>query len=135
MGDVAIIVPTLRRPDSLTRALRSLFAQSGVGDRVSEIVVVDNAPSSSQTADLIARRYGGARAVRYVREDVPGLGRAHNAGLANLSSELALFTDDDVVVDPNWVAAMAARSRPWVARWRVATSATGSTAIMSGARW
>ena len=42
MADVAIIVPTLRRPQSLERALRSLFGQTGVADRVSEIVVVDN---------------------------------------------------------------------------------------------
>ncbi|QOF70863.1 polysaccharide deacetylase family protein [Aminobacter sp. SR38] len=101
----SVVIATRDRAESLARCLDSLLLQTY---QPFEIVVVDNAPSSSQTADLIARRYGGARAVRYVREDVPGLGRAHNAGLANLSSELALFTDDDVVVDPNWVAAMAA---------------------------
>ena len=56
MADVAIIVPTLRRPDSLARALGSLFAQARVGDRVSEIVVVDNDPSGSAEAGVEALR-------------------------------------------------------------------------------
>ena len=46
MGGVAILMPTLRRPDSLERALRSLFAQTGVSDRVQCIVVVDNDPAT-----------------------------------------------------------------------------------------
>lgn len=102
---VSVVIATHDRADSLARCLDSLIAQTY---QSFEIVVVDNAPSTYQTADLIAARYAGPRAVRYVRENIPGLGRAHNAGLANLSSEFALFTDDDVIVDPNWVAAMAA---------------------------
>ncbi|WP_242397170.1 glycosyltransferase family 2 protein [Brevundimonas abyssalis] len=45
-ADVAVIVPTLRRPDSLERALRSLFAQERVADRVCEIVIADNDPEA-----------------------------------------------------------------------------------------
>ena len=56
MADVAIIVPTLRRPVSLERALRSLFAQMRVGDRVLEIVVVDNDPSASARDGVEALR-------------------------------------------------------------------------------
>ena len=47
MSDVAVIVPTLRRPESLERALRSLFSQTGVADRLREIVVIDNDPQAS----------------------------------------------------------------------------------------
>ena len=54
MADVAIIVPTLRRPESLERALRSLFAQAGVGDRVSEIVVVDTPAALPVHSDIQA---------------------------------------------------------------------------------
>ncbi len=53
---VAVIVPTLRRPDSLTRALESLFAQTGVADRLAEIVVVDNDPAGSAAATVEAVR-------------------------------------------------------------------------------
>lgn len=101
----SVVIATRNRAESLARCLDSLLVQTY---EPFDIVVVDNAPSDRQTADLIATRYARGKAVRYVREDVPGLGRAHNAGLADISSELALFTDDDVIVDPNWVAAMAA---------------------------
>ena len=44
--DVAVLIPTLRRPDSLERALQSVFAQTAL-DRLSAIVVVDNDPAAS----------------------------------------------------------------------------------------
>jgi len=53
-ADVAVIIPTLRRPDSLERAVRSGLAQTGVADRLREIVVVDNDPQAS-SRDATAR--------------------------------------------------------------------------------
>jgi GT2 family glycosyltransferase len=100
---VAVIIATRDRADSLDRCLASLFDQTRVPD---EVVIVDNAPASSATADLLATRYQNR--ARYVLEPTPGLGRAHNAGLRNVETELVLFTDDDVVLDRHWVAAMAA---------------------------
>ena len=44
MQPVSVIVPTMRRPESLERALRSLFAQTA-RDRPA-IVVVDNDPAA-----------------------------------------------------------------------------------------
>ena len=102
-----------QRRHSHPRPRRQPGQMPGFADRPDLPVASRSSSSTTRrhrtaTADLIAARYAGPRAVRYVRENIPGLGRAHNAGLANLSSEFALFTDDDVVVDPNWVAAMAA---------------------------
>ena len=37
--DVAVVIPTMRRLESLTRALRSVFAQESVATRLREIVV------------------------------------------------------------------------------------------------
>ena len=48
--DVAIVIPTLRRPDELTRALRSIFAQQNVESRLREIIVADNDPEASARA-------------------------------------------------------------------------------------
>jgi hypothetical protein len=41
-----------------------------------------------------------------VREDRPGLARAHNSGLVHVTSPIVAFTDDDVVVDPAWLGAL-----------------------------
>ena len=66
MGDVAVIVPTLRRPDSLERALRSLFAQTGVEGRLTAIVVADNDPQGS-AAEVVERLRRAAPAPRRSR--------------------------------------------------------------------
>ncbi len=106
MADVAIIVPTLRRPESLERALRSLFAQTGVGDRVSEIVVVDNDPAGSAADDVEALRRLAPWPLVYVHAPQPGVATARNAGLAATSASLIAFLDDDEAASPGWLAAL-----------------------------
>ncbi|MCB0083321.1 MAG: glycosyltransferase [Caldilineaceae bacterium] len=68
-----------------------------------EILIVDNAPSNDATESLIRTRYPQ---VRYCREPRPGLSWARNRAILEASGEIIAFTDDDVVVDPNWVAAL-----------------------------
>ena len=82
MADVAIIVPTLRRAESLERALRSLFGQTGVADRVSAIVVVDNDPvgSAVNTVDVLGSH--SPWTLTYVHAPRPGVATARNAVVA-----------------------------------------------------
>ena len=99
---IAVVIATRDRVDSLDRCLVSLMSQTRIPD---QIIVVDNAPASSETEELLSSRYRGR--VRHVVEPIPGLGRAHNTGLRHVTSDLVLFTDDDVVLDRHWTAAMA----------------------------
>ncbi|MEU2657495.1 glycosyltransferase family 2 protein [Streptomyces sp. NPDC007325] len=99
----SVIVATRERAGSLARALDSLLAQDHPDH---ELIVVDNAPRTSATRDLVTERYAGR--VRYVREDRPGLAAAHNAGVAAAAGEVLAFTDDDVIADPRWLSALAA---------------------------
>lgn len=108
MGDVALIMPTLRRPDSLTRALTSLFAQTGVTDRVAAILVVDNDPAGSAAATVQALVPRSPWPLIYVAEPVPGVARARNAGLAATDAPLIAFLDDDEAASPGWLAALLA---------------------------
>ena len=108
MGDVAVIVPTLRRPDSLERALRSLFAQRGVSDRLEVIVVADNDPQGS-AAEVVERLRRAAPApLVYVHAPVPGVATARNAGLAATEAPLIAFLDDDEAASPGWLLALLA---------------------------
>nr|WP_267246372.1 glycosyltransferase family 2 protein [Streptomyces sp. PR69] len=97
----SVVVATRERADQLARALDSLLAQDHPNF---EIVVVDNAPVTAATRELIEHKY--ADRVRYVREPVPGLAIAHNRGVAAADGVVLAFTDDDVVADPHWLTAL-----------------------------
>ena len=64
-----------------------------------EILVVDNAPASDATRQVVQSFPG----VRYFREPRRGLSPARNAALAHSSGDVVAFVDDDVVVHPDWL--------------------------------
>jgi len=69
-----------------------------------EVLVVDNAPKTEATKELIDQHYPQ---VRYVREPRPGLDWARNRAILEANGEIIAYTDDDVVVDSGWVSAIA----------------------------
>ena len=95
---VSVVLCTRDRADQLAVALESVRALDY--PRL-EIIVVDNAPTTSATADHVAT-IDDAR-VGIVAEPRPGLSRARNTGLRHASGEIVAFTDDDVVVDEAWI--------------------------------
>jgi GT2 family glycosyltransferase len=98
----SIVVATRERPSALERCLDSLLE---LDYSEYEIIVVDNAPATSATREVLANdRFCR---VRYVRESRPGLGAAHNRGLAEASGTFVAFTDDDVIVDRLWLLELA----------------------------
>lgn len=103
-GDpVTVVIATRNRPAQLERCVRSIRRGTVCPDR---IVVVDNAPDDDATAHTVARLALEFPGVEYVREDRPGLATAHNCGLRLVETPIVAITDDDVVVEANWVAAI-----------------------------
>jgi GT2 family glycosyltransferase len=99
---ISVVIATRDRPAALARCLRSLLA---VDQSAHEVIVVDNAPATSVTRDLVGRHFPQ---VRYLREDRPGLALAHNRGLDEAVGAIVAFTDDDVTVDGRWLPELAA---------------------------
>jgi len=99
---VSVVVATRERPDLLERCLTSL---SRLAYPRYEVIVVDNAPTSDRTERLVRERF--AAGATYVREPVRGLASAHNRGLAEAQGSVIAFTDDDVIADRDWLAAVA----------------------------
>jgi GT2 family glycosyltransferase len=97
---VSVVIATHDRPDNLALTLDSLLA---VDYPHYEIIVVDNAPTTAATANLIQQRYGLVPHLTYLREDCPGLAVAHNRGLLAVNGSIVAFTDDDVIVDRGWL--------------------------------
>ena len=93
-----VIVCTRDRPDDLRRCIESILLSD---PRPAEIIVVDNAPPNDATA-RIATQYP----VKYVVEPRQGLNWARTCGALAATSDLLLYTDDDVAVDAGWVGAM-----------------------------
>jgi GT2 family glycosyltransferase/O-antigen/teichoic acid export membrane protein len=98
---ISVVVCTRDRPDSLARALESLRRLRYPSF---EVVVVDNAPSSEATANLFRSQFGCDARLRYVCEPRRGLACARNRGVAEARGQIVAFTDDDVIVDPDWLA-------------------------------
>jgi len=95
---ISVIVCTRDRTGQLKRCLQSLV---NLDYRDYEVIVVDNAPSTDDTARLAADM-----PVRYVREERPGLDRARNRGIAEALYGIVAFTDDDARPDRNWLNAI-----------------------------
>ncbi|MGB6015317.1 MAG: glycosyltransferase family A protein, partial [Nodosilinea sp.] len=93
---VSVVICTRDRPQQLARCLRSL---QSLTTPAHEIIVIDNAPSSEATKQLVAE----FPAVRYCQEPRPGLSVARNRGIAIATGDLIAFTDDDVEVHSHWL--------------------------------
>ena len=90
-----VAVCTRERPDDLFNCLAGLVAMPGEPD----ILVIDNAPASDATQQVVAAFPG----VRYVVEPRPGLDFARNAAMHHSRGEIVAFTDDDAVPDRLWL--------------------------------
>jgi len=71
-----------------------------------EILLVDNRPAGAEGAWEWIRELPR---VSVLRETRPGLSAARNCALAAASGEFIAYTDDDCVVDPEWLNAFAER--------------------------
>jgi glycosyltransferase involved in cell wall biosynthesis len=104
---ISVVLPTRERPERLRIALNSILDCAYPSGRY-EVIVVDNAPATDDTARLLREEFAAASSpVKYVREDLPGSASARNRGLQAISGELVVFTDDDVRVDPHWLTELA----------------------------
>jgi GT2 family glycosyltransferase len=102
---VSVVVCSRDRVVSLGECLRALRR---VTYAPLEILVVDNAPSSDATRRIVSEFARHDARFRYACEPSPGLSRARNHGMAQAKYDLVAFSDDDVIVDPGWPAALAA---------------------------
>ncbi|MEA2332357.1 MAG: hypothetical protein QOH58_2495 [Thermoleophilaceae bacterium] len=99
---VSVVVPTRGRAAYLEVTLDSLLAQRG--GIAHEIIVVDDDGVGDATADAVAARPG----VRYVPHGARrGLNVARNTGVRESRGSLIAFVDDDVLVPPGWLEALA----------------------------
>jgi hypothetical protein len=93
--DASVVICTRDRPDKLQRCLASLPQQTW---QAREVIVVDNASTDSRTRDV-----AHAAGAIYVREDRGGLDFARNTGAREATSPIVAYTNDDVLLHPQWL--------------------------------
>jgi glycosyltransferase involved in cell wall biosynthesis len=102
--DVSVVVCTFNRADELGCSLDAVLAQRDAPPH--EVIVVDN-NSTDATREVIEARARTHPHLRYVFEPRQGLPYARNAGIAAARGPIVAFTDDDILVAPDWVASIA----------------------------
>jgi glycosyltransferase involved in cell wall biosynthesis len=102
---VTVAVPTRDRPELLRDCISTL---QQVCYEPLEILIVDNAPSTSATRELVTKLARDDPRITYTCEPSPGISEARNHALATARFDIVAFTDDDVLVDSGWISAIAA---------------------------
>jgi glycosyltransferase involved in cell wall biosynthesis len=108
---ITIGICTFNRAESLRRTLDSLTALEVPSDVDWEVVVVNN--NSTDDTDQLIAEYCDRLPVRREFEPRPGKSNALNRAVDVARGEYILWTDDDVVVDPGWLAAYVKAFRHW----------------------
>lgn len=96
---VTVAICTRERPEDLVRALEAVRKLT---PPPLEIIVIDNAPTTDATREVVAR----VSDARYIREDRRGLNAARNRALREARGDIVAFTDDDAVPEREWLAGL-----------------------------
>lgn len=101
--DISIIICTYNRCRSLRKVLQNIERLHGCQQITWETLVVDN-NSNDQTKAVVESYVRGAKInIRYIFEGRQGKSYALNTGVAAARGEIFAFTDDDVIIDPDWL--------------------------------
>ena len=103
---VSVVIATYNRASLLSKALDSLLAMETDENFVFEILVVDN-NSKDETKTVVESFFSRVQTtplrLRYVFEPDQGKPMALNRGIKEAQGEVIVFTDDDVVVERDWI--------------------------------
>jgi glycosyltransferase involved in cell wall biosynthesis len=105
---ISVIISAYNRGDGLRETLRSVLAQDPATVEY-EVIAVDNNSTDNTAAVIQALIAEGHTRLRYLFEPQQGVSYGRNAGIGVAKAPVLAFTDDDVVVAPNWLQAIKRR--------------------------
>jgi glycosyltransferase involved in cell wall biosynthesis len=108
---VTVAICTLNRAESLRRTLESLEAMRVPSNLDWEVIVVNN--RCTDHTDEVIQSFAERLPIRRELESEQGLSNARNRAIDAANGDYILWTDDDVVVDPRWLAAYLAAFIRW----------------------
>jgi glucosyl-dolichyl phosphate glucuronosyltransferase len=108
---VSVAICTWNRAKVLDRTLKQLCRVHVPAGLEWELLVVEN--NCTDETPAIIRSYEDRLPIARLVEPVQGLSHARNRALRAAHGDLVIFTDDDVLVDEDWLAAYVAAANRW----------------------
>jgi glycosyltransferase involved in cell wall biosynthesis len=108
---LTVAICTWNRADLLSQTLERMTTLEVPSDVEWELLVVNN--NCTDATEEIVTAYLDRLPVRKLYEPEPGKSHALNRAVMGATGEYILFTDDDVLVDPRWIASYAEAFRRW----------------------
>ncbi|GEM_PF-611489 len=102
--DVSIIIPTYNRKEKLKACLESIFRQDYPKEDY-EVIVVDDG-SIDATEEMMRQLSIGRPNLRYCLQSHKGPAAARNLGVKQAKAEIIAFTDNDCILNPDWLKKM-----------------------------
>lgn len=101
--DISIIISTYNRSQVLKNALESIYQLACDGSFTYRFLIVDN-NSTDNTREVVENfRDRHKTAVKYFFEPQQGISYARNRGIREAEGEYLIFTDDDCLLDSEWL--------------------------------
>ena len=101
--DASIVIATYNRAVSLKRTLTSLERMEVSPEITWEVIVVDNNSKDGTKRAVEDFNEDSKLKVKYIFEKEQGKSYALNSGSKAANGEFLVYTDDDIVVHPNWL--------------------------------
>lgn len=95
---LSVVIPTFNRLDTLREVLPTLLDQS-LSPQAYEIIIADSRSNDGTANYLEEVRAAAGDRVRYIPGDYRGRAEARNAGIAQASAPVVLFTDADILAE------------------------------------
>jgi glycosyltransferase involved in cell wall biosynthesis len=112
---VTVAICTWNRCESLRRTLEAFLALRVPPEVTWELLVINN--NSTDATDAVAAEFTDRLPLRLLQEPRPGQSYARNLAIEEARGRYLLWTDDDVLVDPQWMSALLSALITFGADW------------------
>jgi glycosyltransferase involved in cell wall biosynthesis len=108
---LTVAICTWNRAPLLRKTLESLAVQHKLCDANWDLLVVNN--NCTDETDAVIADFESRLPIRGLHEPNPGLSNARNRAIAAATGDYIVWTDDDVVVCPDWLSAYTRAFQAW----------------------
>lgn len=108
---LSVVICTWNRCELLRQTLEQMTQLRVPAGVTWELLVVNN--NCTDATDAVAGSFAGRLPIRLLAEPTPGKSHALNRAVGEATGSYVLYTDDDVLVDPGWMAAYCDAFRSW----------------------